>query len=322
MKKLMDWISNRPASRAVALLALVIVVAAIVEPTTLSSYGMTIDRVTSGIIVAVGLTLVMVLGEIDLSVGSTMAVAGIVMARTSENLAVGIGWALLAGVMVGLMNAFLVLVAKVNSFIATLGMMIALAGLALLLTESNPIPLPNFDASVAFSQNLIGQLTFPALVMIVLVIVVAVFMTATTFGREFYAVGSNIDAARAANINVVLRKMVGFMLCSLLAAVAGVLATISQGAADPTLGKSVLLIAIAGAVLGGAELNGGRGSAFGSFIGSVALGAIAVTLELGGIGASLVQVLTGLILFVAVVANRDGIAGLRLDILGRRLRRT
>jgi ribose transport system permease protein len=315
------WFTTRPSSRALGLLLLVVIVAAIVEPIALSSYGVTLDRVNADIIVAVGLTLVIILGEIDLSVGSTMAVAGVIMAKSSENLMVGVSWAIVAGIVIGLINAFLVQVAKVNSFIATLGTMTALAGLALLLTKSTPIPLADFDTSILFSENFIGQLTIPALVILVLTVLLAVFMSRTRIGREFYAVGSNIDAARAANINVGLRKTLGFVVCSALAAIAGVLATISQGAADPNLGKPVLLIAIAGAVLGGAALNGGRGSVVGAAIGSIALGGIAVTLELAGIGSSLEQVLTGAILFIAVVANREGIGGLRLDIIGRRLRR-
>ena len=319
MRNAVRWINNQPAARAFGLLAIILIFAALYQPLAIFAYGVTLDRVVGNLIVAVALTLVIVLGEIDLSVGSTMAVAGVVLAQSSENIAVAAALAICAGGFIGLVNAGLVLVAKVNSFIATLGTMTALSGLALLLTGSDPIQLQDSTATIFFSADIVGQRTLPVLVAFGLTALVALFMATTKVGREMYAVGGNMDAARAANISVTGSKTLGFVLCGMLSAVAGVLNTISQGSADPTLGATVLLMAIAAAVLGGAILSGGRGSAIAAAISSIALGAVAVTLGFGGISASVVLIITGLILFVAMVANRESISGLRLDILRRRL---
>jgi len=312
----------QPAARAFALLVVVIAVAAAFAPITLTSYGVTFDRVTDQCLVAVGLTLLIILGEIDLSVGSTMAVAGTVAVRASENLLVGTLAAIAVGILIGLINAALVLRAGVNSFIATLGTMTTLAGLALLLTKNNPIPLRDPNAPVTFTDNVVGQLTLPTLIVAGISVLCWIFLARTRIGREFFASGGNVEAAAAADVKVARRKTLGFVLCSVLAAVAGLLDTIKQASASATLGQSVLLIAIAAAVLGGGVLSGGRGSVPGAVMGAVALGAISVALELQGIDASLENVLIGAILFVAVVANRESVDGLRLDILARRVRRT
>jgi ribose transport system permease protein len=311
-----------PAARAFGLLVVVAIVASVYEPATITSYGVTLDRVTDDCLVAVGLTMVIILGELDLSVGSTMAVAGIVAVRVSGNLLVGALAALAVGVVVGLVNAALVLWAGVNSFIATLGTMTALGGLAILLTNDNPVALHNFSAPITFSNNIVGQFTLPTLIMAGMSLLAWVFLTRTRIGREFYATGGSAEAAVAANISVRRRKVLGFVLCGLFAAVAGLLDTIEQASATATLGQSVLLLAIAGAVLGGANLKGGQGSAAGAVMGSVALGAIDVALEFHGISSSLEDVLTGAILFAAVAVNRQGIGGLRLDVLARRIRGT
>ena len=115
--------------------------------------------------------------------------------------------------------------------------------------------------------------------------------------------------------------LIRWVICSVCASVAGLIDTVNQAAADPTLGQSVLLLAIAGAVIGGAQLSGGRGSVLGSVLGSVALGGIGVALELHNINPSLENVVVGFILLLAVALSKHAIGGLRLDVAGRQLRR-
>jgi ribose/xylose/arabinose/galactoside ABC-type transport system permease subunit len=320
VNRLTSW-AAAPAARALGLLILVIIGASLFEPAALTSYGTTLGRVTDDGIVAIGLTIIIVAGELDLSVGSTMAVAGIVAVRASDHLILGAVAALAVGVVVGLVNAALVLRAGVNSFIATLGTMIALSGLALLLTNDNPVQLSDVSASIDFVRDYVGQFTLPTLIAAALALLTWLFLARTRVGREFYAVGGSRDAAIAANIPVGRRKALGFVLCAVFAAVAGLLDTIQQSSASPTLGQSVLLLAVAGAVVGGANLRGGEGSAIGAVMGSVALGGVDVALEFHGVNSSLENVLTGAILFIAVAANRQSINGLRLDLLARKIRR-
>lgn len=307
--------------RALVLLILVIIGMLIAEQTALTSYGVTFNRIIDTCLVAVGLTPVLILGEIDLSVGSTMAVAGAVAAQASSNLWIGALCAIGSGVAVGLINSALVVLVKVNSFIATLATMIALNGLVLLITSNQPVPLTDISATISFSEGAIGQLTPGVLIVAGMSLLLFVIMAFTKFGRSVYAVGGNNDAAVAANINAPRTRTGGFVICSICASVAGLIDTINQSAADPTLGQSVLLLAIAGAVIGGGVLSGGRGSVLGSVLGSVALGGISVALELHGINSSLEDVVVGFILFVAVVINRETIGTLRLDVATRWIRR-
>lgn len=316
-----NWLVRATYLRALVLLILVVIGMLIAEPTTLTSYGVTFNRIVDTCMVAVGLTPVLILGEIDLSVGATMAVSGAVAAQVSSDLTLGIICGLLTGIAIGLVNAALVLVVRVNSFIATLATMIALNGLVLQITSNQPVPLKDVGAAISFSTDLVGQITPGVLIVAGLSLVVLAVMALTRFGRAVYAVGGNDDAAVAANIHTARTRAAGFVICAVCASAAGLIDTINQSSASPTTGQSVLLLAIAGAVIGGAQLSGGRGSIFGSILGSLALGAISVALELHNINSNLEDVVVGFILFVAVVVNRQAIGGLRLDVAGRQLRR-
>ena len=295
-------VARRTEGRALILLAVVVVTALILEPIVFSSYQVTLGRVALIGLVALGLTVVILMGELDLSVASTLAVAGVVMAMI-PNIALGVVAALAAGLLIGAVNAFFVVKIGINSFIATLGMLFALRGLAFVLSGEEPVRLVNIDAGIAFGQPLIGPLTPRILIFLLVFVLLHVFVTRVRAGREFYAVGGNRQAAADAGIPVTRRIVTGFMISGFVAALAGVISTLERTAADPTAGSTVLLASFAAAIIGGVALTGGRGSVIGTLIGALSLGILEVGLTLSAVQVDIQQIFIGLVLFIAVITD-------------------
>jgi len=266
----------------------------------------TVGRVALIGLVALGLTVVILMGELDLSVASTLAVTGVVMASV-DNLGLGIVAALAVGLLIGAVNAFFVVVVGINSFIATLGMLFFLRGAAFVISDEEPVRLSNTEAGISFGKPLIGELTPRMLIFIVTFIVIQVFVTRVRAGREFYAVGGNREAARDAGIPVRRRVFTGFMISGVVAAGAGVINTLERTAADPTAGSTVLLSSFAAAIIGGVLLTGGRGSVFGTLLGATSLGILQIALTLSGVEVDVQNIIIGSVLFVAVITDPNSI---------------
>jgi ribose/xylose/arabinose/galactoside ABC-type transport system permease subunit len=299
-------LGRRTEGRAVALLLVVLVVVAIVEPVVFTSYQVTLGRIALIGLVALGLTAVILMGELDLAVASTLAVSGVIMA-SFESLTIGILAALGAGLLIGVVNAFFVIVVGINSFIATLGMLFFLRGAAFVISGEQPVRLSNVDAGIAFGRPLIGPLTPRMLIFIVAFIAVHIFLTRIRVGREFYAVGGNRQAAHDAGIPVTRRVFTGFMISGFVASLAGVINTLERTAADPTAGSTVLLASFAAAIIGGVLLNGGRGSVFGTLLGASSLGILQVALTLSGVQVDVQNIVIGSVLLVAVITDPNSL---------------
>jgi ribose/xylose/arabinose/galactoside ABC-type transport system permease subunit len=306
----MTRLHRRPELRAGVLFGVLLIALAFTQPTVFSSYAVVLKTAAVTALVAAGLTAVLVQGELDLSVGSMVALSGALVATTSHSLVVGGLIAILAGVAVGLLNGMLVTRVGVNSFIATLATMIALGGLALVITDGTQVPIKNLGAGISFGENVLGSLTPRILITIVGVAALHLFLSRTRIGREFYAIGGNRAAAQDADIPTQRRIVLGFVICGVAAALAGVMLTIELTTADPNAGSTVLLNAIAAAVIGGASLSGGRGTVLGTLIGAVGLAALTVGLEFGGISPNIQDMVVGIVLILAVSA--DGPTLLRL----------
>jgi ribose transport system permease protein len=229
-------------------------------------------------------------------------------------------------VVVGLINTFFVVKVGINSFIATLGMLFVLKGLAIVLSDAKPVPLKNIDAAIQFGLPIVGPLTPRVVIFLVAFVLVHLFLTRARAGRELFAVGGNRQAARDAGIPVNLRMLSGFVLCSVVAALAGVIDTLERTAADPTAGSTVLLSSIAAAIIGGVALTGGRGSIFGTLIGATSLGIIAVGLTLTGVQVDIQQIYIGGVLLLAVITDPTSLraagSSIRIFIHGVRARST
>ena len=161
-------IARRTEGRGVALLAIILTVALLTEPLVFTAYQVTLGRIALIGLVALGLTAVILMGQLDLSVASTLAASGVVLAIIPD-LTLGIIAALLTGLLVGAINAFGVAIIGINSFIWTLGMLFFLRGVALVISNEAPVKLTNADAGIAFGQPLIGPIT-PRILIFILVL--------------------------------------------------------------------------------------------------------------------------------------------------------
>lgn len=302
LSRVRTLLARRTEGRALALLVVVVVVTLFIEPTTFTSYEVTLGRIAQIGLVALGLTAVILMGELDLAVASTLAVAGVIMA-SMDNVVLGIVAALVTGLVIGVVNAFFVVQVGINSFIATLGMLFLLRGLGFVISGEEPVRLANVDAGIAFGRPFIGPLTPRMLIFVILFIALQLFVTRARIGREFYAVGGNRQAAYDAGIPVKARVYLGFMISGLVAALAGVMNTLELTAADPTAGSTVLLSSFAAAIIGGILLTGGRGSVFGTLLGAASLGILQVALTFSGIQVDVQNIVIGTVLLLAVITD-------------------
>ncbi len=299
-------LGRRTEGRVIALLIVVSVGSWIFEPVVFTSYQVTLGRIALIGLVALGLTAVILMGELDLSVASTLALSGVVMASI-HNLFFGIVAALAVGLLIGAINAFFVVVVEINSFIATLGMLFLLRGLGFVISDEAPVRLSNIDAGISFGKPLFGNITPRMLIFIATFVVMQFFFTRVRVGRESYAVGGNREAAFDAGIPVRRRVFTGFMISGMVAATAGIINTLERTAADPTAGSTVLLSSFAAAIIGGILLTGGRGSVVGTLLGAAALGVLQIALTLSAVEVDVQNIIIGFVLFVAVITDPDSL---------------
>ena len=299
-------IARRTDQRAIILLLVVCVVALFVDTTVFTAYGATLSFIALTGLLALGLTAVILMGELDLSIASILAVSGVVMA-SFDNVAIGIVVALAMGIVVGIINAFMVVKIGINSFIATLGTLFALQGIAFVVSNEEPVRIgdsqEDIEAGLAFGDELIGPFTPRVLLFILAFVLIHLFVSRMRAGREFYAVGGNRQAARDAGIPVNRRVFTGFMISGFVAALGGVINTLELTTADPTAGGTLLLGSFAAAIVGGNLLKGGRGSIFGTMIGVFALGIMTVLLKFQGVQVDIQQIFIGGVLLLAVITD-------------------
>ncbi len=299
-------LARRTEGRALLLLVVVSIAALIIDPVVFTSWQVTLGRTALIGIVALGLTAVILMGELDLAVASTLAVCGVIMASI-DDLFLGITAALAIGLIIGVVNAFFVVNVGINSFIATLGMLFFLRGAGFVISGEEPVRLANVDAGISFGQPLIWRFTPRMLIFVILFVALQFFLTRVRVGREFYAVGGNREAAFDAGIPVKRRIYTGFMISGFVAALAGVINTLERTTADPTAGSTVLLSSFAAAIIGGILLTGGRGSVFGTLLGAASLGILQVALTLSGVQVDVQNIIIGLVLLVAVTTDPESL---------------
>lgn len=306
MGRFRSTLARRTEGRGVALLAVILIGVALFEPLVFTAYQVSLGRIALIGIVALGLTAVILMGELDLSVASTLALSGVVMALIPD-IWLGILAALATGLIVGVINAFFVAVIGINSFIATLGSLFALRGLAFVLSDEAPVSLVNKDAGIAFGLPLLGPITPRIIIFILVFIAIQMFVSRVRMGREFFAVGGNRQAAFDAGIPVRRRIFTGFMISGFVSSLAGVINTLERTTADPTAGSTVLLASFAAAIIGGNYLKGGRGSIVGTLIGAASLGVLQVALTLSGVQVPVQQIFIGAILLIAVTTDPNSL---------------
>lgn len=303
--KLRVTLARRTEGRAVGLFLIIATVVTLTQPLVFTAYQVTLGRIALIGLVALGLTAVILMGELDLSVASTLAVSGVIMTVVANetNILIGVLAALAASVVISLVNAFFVAIVGINSFIATLGMLFALRGFALVLSDEQPVKLANTDFGIAFGQPILGPLTPRILIFFAIFILLQIFVSRVRVGREFLAVGGNRQAAYDAGIPVKRRIFTGFIISGGVAALAGVINALERTAADPTAGSTVLLASFAAAIIGGNYLKGGKGSIVGTLIGAASLGMLQVALTISGVQVPVQEIFIGGILLIAVITD-------------------
>jgi len=258
-------------------------------------------------ILAVGVTWVLLTGGVDLSLGSLVALTGVtaaMLARPDEYpMLVPLAAGVLAGAACGAVNGALVTRLRVAPFIATLGMMTAARGLALVVSGGKPVSNLSREFTRLGSADLLG-VPVPALVLAAVALVSWVCLNNLRLGRYVYAVGGNQEAARASGIRVNRVKTAAYVICGALAGLAGVVLAARITTGQPNAGLGYELDAIAAVVIGGTSLSGGVGGIGGTLLGALLMGVINNGLDLLNVSSYYQQIVKGVIIVGAVALDR------------------
>ncbi len=253
-------------------------------------------------IAGTGMVMVILLGEIDLSVGSTQAVAGIVavsVLNAFSSVMVAMGAALAVGAVIGLLNGLLVTRAQINSLIATLGMMAILRGSAMVSTGAVSIQ-GTVDGFIEVGTGHIGPIPIPVLIAFTLLILFFLVLHYTTFGRYVYAIGGNPQAARLSGLSVDKTRILVFVIAGSLAALSAFILASRLNSGQPNAGLGFELQVIAAVILGGISLTGGVGTLAGAVIGILILTVLSNGLVLLNVSSFYHDIARGIVIILAV----------------------
>jgi len=291
-------------SRYVAYLALIAVVAVfgMLSPDrflTFGNLGVILQNSAVLAIVAIGVTFIIIGGSIDLSVGSVMALAGAVAASFAGDWgAFAIVLAPLVGLALGAINGAIFVLARIPSFVVSLGMLSIARGATIIFTGGSPVSIP-----LTSSYEIFGIPPMPFWIAAGVAVVMGALLAFTTFGRYTFAIGGDEEKTRILGVPVDKVKFAMFALSGALAGLGGGILTSQLGSGSPTVGTGFELLAISAVVIGGTPLTGGSGSILGTVVGSLVIMTLANGLVIMGVSSNVQTVLTGLVLIVAVMIS-------------------
>jgi ribose transport system permease protein len=274
---------------------------------TVRNFLNVMDQVTVLGVMAVGMTLVILIGGIDLSVGSVLALSGMVMGYLGNNL----GWpfgiaivaALIASALCGAVSGLMITRLNMPAFIATLAMMSIARGIASIITNGEQIVgFPDWFSNLAIIRHF-GVLTVTVAVMIAIVAIAWIVLTFRPSGRALYAIGGSAEVARLAGIDVRETTLLVYTLCAVAAGLAGVILSARLDSAQPSSGIGYELDTIAAVVIGGASLSGGIGGIGGTVVGVLIIGFLRNGLNLLQVSPFVQQVIIGVVIAIAVAAD-------------------
>jgi len=297
-----DWVKRLLPFLTLFVLCVLI---AVLEPKFVSPGNLaSVARQTAVItIMAMGMTMVMIAAGIDLSVGSMLALAGVIGAMAMVGgmpAIVGIIVSIAVGAVFGALNGVAVATLRIPAFIVTLGAMGIYRGLALLITDGNAVVGLPKGLRLLAEGNLFGVIPIPLLLVVVIAVIFHFVLTSTRLGRYCYAIGSNIEAARYAGIPVARYQVVFYTILGALTGLAGAIESARLVTGQPTAGDGYELRVIAAVVIGGGSLSGGQGTIIGTIIGSLFMGVLANGANLLGISPFVQQIIIGAVIVVAV----------------------
>lgn len=258
-------------------------------------------------IIAVGMTFVIISGGIDLSVGATVSLSGVIaaiaMGNWGMNSIAGIICGLAVGVAIGFVNGFVITKGGVPPIISTVATMTIASGLALVLTGGRSVTNLPDNFSIIGRGN-IGILPIPVFIIIITYILGHILLTKTRFGATVFGIGGNEEAARLAGISVEWVKIRVYMFCGAMSAVSGLIMASRLNSGQPLAGDGLDLNAIAAVVIGGASVNGGVGGVVGSLIGALLMSVLTNGFDLIGMGRYYQMIFTGIVLILAVTLQK------------------
>ena len=304
----MQYINNIRQYGLLIVFGIICLIISLITPQflTVSNWTIIVTQVSINALLAFGVTFVIITGGIDLSLGSIVAVSGVTSAMLahpdSYPVLIPISMGLLAGLLMGAFNGFIITKSKIAPFIVTLGTMTIGRGLALILSDGRPV------SNLSDSFNYLGSgtvLGIPVLILIFILVfaICSIILSKTILGRHIYAVGGNEQAARASGINIERVKLSVYSISGLLAGLAGILLASRITTGQPNAGAGFELDAIAAVVIGGTSTSGGKGSMAGTLIGVLLIGVINNGLDLLNVTSYYQQVVMGIIIIGAVVLD-------------------
>ena len=291
----------------IALLVLCILLA--VLPATSSSFLSTqnafniLRQISTNMLIACAMTMVIILGGIDLSVGSIIALSGVIAAGCVSRYELPIVVALIAGALIGLVigvfNGFVICKTTIPPFIVTLATMNIARGLAKVYTGGSPVRVVTKEWQF-IGAGYIGPVPVPVIIMIIVIIITALMMNKTKLGRHIYAVGGNTQAAEFSGIKVARVKFIVHAYAGLMAGLAGIILASRMYSGQPTAGEGAEMDAIAAVVVGGTSMAGGSGKIGGTIIGALIIGVLNNGLNLMNVNSFWQDVVKGVVILLAV----------------------
>ncbi|MBC8471420.1 MAG: ABC transporter permease [Planctomycetes bacterium] len=272
---------------------------------TLTTFKTIANQIPDITIVAVGMTFVLIIAGIDLSVGSVMALAsavlGLSLVKFNFPLPAAIAVCLVVGILCGTANGLVIIRWKLPAFIVTLGMLEIARGAAYLVTDSRTIYIGG-PVEVIAEASILG-LSLPFIIAVAIVVAGQLLLSRTVFGRYLIAIGTNEEAVRLSGIDPRGLKLAVFALCGFLTSIAAVIHTARLSSANPNTGYGLELQAIAAVVIGGTSLMGGRGSVVSSFFGVLIIAVLGTGLAQIGAQESTKRLITGCVIVAAVILD-------------------
>lgn len=264
------------------------------------------SQVSMNGILSVGMTIVIISGGFDLSVGSNTAMCGavaLIVSNSTGSVLLGLFGALVVGLLFGTCNGLIVKKVGINALITTLATNIAMKGIALIYTHSDSIMSTN-DTFKAIGKLKVLDIPFNLLLFVICVIIGQIFMSSTKPGRYIYALGGNERAARLSGIKTDLYGIVAFAISGFCCALVGIMMTTKLGSVSATYASGYEMDAIAATVIGGTSINGGEGSVGRTVAGILLLGVLSNAFDLMGIGIEYQYVFKGVVILLAVSADK------------------
>lgn len=299
---------NKSQFTLIFAIAAIMVSVGIINPSFLSSFNIIniANQSSITLVLALGMTFVLITGGIDLSIGHVMALMGVMAVGLTQwggaPLSVGILAALGGGLLIGLLNGLSIAYLKVAPLITTLAMGVAVRSIAYVYTDgANVFPVPDFYEWL--SKYIGGVIPKMIVVAIILVVIFYFILKRTKYGRFLYAVGGNPQAAKFSGINNNVVITIAYTICGLCAGIAGILMDARLLSGMPSVGNGTELMVIAAVVIGGTSLSGGKGTVIGTVLGVFLISLINNIVNMLSIPASYNGIVTGIVIFIAAVVD-------------------